>query len=156
VSEAIVSHRDLATLFHEPPLRERREDIPLLVRYFVQQLAQHMNRRIDSTGTKDLNALTRYSWPGNIRELQNVIERAVLLASGPVLHIRLGDEQLAAPAPPDAARVTLADAEREHILSALRKAHWVLGGPNGAAHRLGMKRSTLHWELEKLNITRPD
>jgi formate hydrogenlyase transcriptional activator len=139
-----------------PPLRERREDIPPLVRHFVEQLARRLNRRIESIATEDLNALTRYSWPGNIRELQNVIERAVLLASGPVLHIRLGDEQLAAPAPPDAAPVTLADAEREHILSALREARWVLGGPNGAAHRLGMKRSTLHWKMKKLNITRPD
>src|SRR5262249_43059078 len=139
-----------------PPLRERREDIPLLVRYFVQQLARRMNRRIESIATEDLNALTRYSWPGNIRELQNVIERAVLLASGPVLHVRLGDEQRATPTQPDAAPVTLADAEREHILSALREAHWVLGGPNGAAHRLGMKRSTLHWKMKKLNIARPD
>jgi formate hydrogenlyase transcriptional activator len=138
-----------------PPLRERPEDIPLLVRYFVQQLARRMNRPIESIAADDLNALTRYSWPGNIRELQNVVERAVLLASSPVLHIRLGEEQLAAPAQLDAAPVTLADAEREHILTALRESHWVLGGPNGAAHRLGMKRSTLHWKMKKLNITRP-
>ncbi len=137
-----------------PPLRERREDIPLLVRYFVQQLARRLNRRIESIATEDLNALVRYSWPGNIRELQNVIERAVLLATGPVLHVSLGEEQLV-PAQPDAAPVTLADAEREHILGALREANWVLGGPNGAAQRLGMKRSTLHWKMKKLNINRP-
>jgi formate hydrogenlyase transcriptional activator len=139
-----------------PPLRDRPEDIPLLVRYFVQQLAPRLKRRIESIATDDVNALTRYSWPGNIRELQNVIERAVLLASGPVLHIPLADGQRAAPAQPDAAPVTLADAEREHILSALREADWVLGGPNGAAQRLGMKRSTLHWKMKKLKISRPE
>jgi formate hydrogenlyase transcriptional activator len=95
-----------------PPLRQRREDIPLLVRYFVQQLARRLNRRIESIAAADLDGLTRYSWPGNIRELQNVIERAVLLASGPVLHIRLGGEQSGAPAPPDASPGTLAEAER--------------------------------------------
>jgi formate hydrogenlyase transcriptional activator len=125
-------------------VRPEVEGVDLSLRQVVptRDIALLPGRRIESIAAEDLTALTPYSWPGNIRELQNVIERAVLLASGPVLHVRLGDEQRAAPAQPGAAPVTLADAEREHILSALREARWVLGGPNGAAQRLGMKRSS--------------
>jgi formate hydrogenlyase transcriptional activator len=116
-----------------------------------------MGRRIESIPAPALDALVRYPWPGNVRELQNIIERAVILSPGPSLQIPLGDLHPAAtqaPAPAEAP-VTLADAEREHILGILRETDWVLGGPNGAAARLGMKRSTLQWKLKKLDISRP-
>ena len=135
-----------------PPLRERREDIPLLVRYFVQQYARLMNRRITSIPSETIQTLTRYDWPGNIRELQNFIERAVIVSPGPALqapvrelHRRAGG---AAPA------VTLAAAEREAILKALREANGRVGGEQGAAARLGMKRTTLQAKMRKLGIDR--
>jgi formate hydrogenlyase transcriptional activator len=140
-----------------PPLRERREDIPRLVRHFTQQFARRMGRRVETIPSAVMDALVRYPWPGNVRELQNVIERAVILSPGPSLQVPLGDLQpagtpAAAPAP---AAVTLADAEREHILGALRETGWVVGGPKGAAARLGMKRSTLFKKMQKLGISRP-
>ena len=101
-------------------------------------------------------ALQRYHWPGNIRELENVIERAVILSPGPALHLNLGDLKSRAPAEvPSGATVTLADAERDHILGVLRETGWVLGGPNGAAARLAMKRTTLQSKMKKLGISRP-
>jgi formate hydrogenlyase transcriptional activator len=151
-----------------PPLRERADDIPRLVRHFSQQFARRIGRRIETIPSAVMDALVRYTWPGNIRELQNVIERAVILSSGPALQVPLSDvtlagrasDGLAAPAlarpANEAPPVTLADAEREHILGVLRDTGWVLGGPKGAAARLGMKRSTLHWKLKKLGITRPE
>jgi formate hydrogenlyase transcriptional activator len=139
-----------------PPLRQRHEDVPLLVRYFVQQHARRLKRTVDSIPAEAMTALTRYPWPGNVRELENFIERSVLLSPGPVLRVAVDELKPADDLPSAAAPVTLVDAEREHILSALREADWVLGGPNGAAVRLGMKRSTLHWKMKKLNIRRPD
>ena len=111
-----------------------------------------------SIPTPIMDALVRYPWPGNVRELQNVIERAVILSPGPALHIPPGDLKLGTGAAdmPSGAAVTLADAEREHILRALRAVHWVLRGPNGAAARLGMKRSTLQWKMKKLGLSRPE
>jgi formate hydrogenlyase transcriptional activator len=140
-----------------PPLRERHDDIPRLVRHFTMQFARRIGRRIETIPTEAMDALVRYSWPGNIRELQNMIERAVILSTGPTLQLPLGELRAAAPqAPvPAGAPVTLADAEREHILGALRASDWVLGGPEGAAARLGMKRSTLQWKMKKLGLTRP-
>jgi len=136
-----------------PPLRERPDDIPRLVRHFTQHFAQRMGRRIETIPSAVMDALVRYPWPGNVRELQNVIERAVILSPGPSLQVPPGDLQ--APAPTNAA-VTLADAEREHILAVLRETDWVVGGPKGAAARLGMKRSTLYKKMTKLGISRPE
>jgi formate hydrogenlyase transcriptional activator len=141
-----------------PLLRERPDDIPRLVRHFTQRFARRMGRRIETIPSAIMDALVRYPWPGNVRELQNVIERAVILSPGPSLEVPLGDLQSATTQAlmPTAVAVTLADAEREHILGALRETDWVLGGPKGAAVRLGMKRSTLRWKMKKLGISRPE
>jgi formate hydrogenlyase transcriptional activator len=139
-----------------PPLRERPDDIPRLVRHFTQQFARRMGRRIETIPSAVMEALVRYPWLGNVRELQNVIERAVILSPGPLLQVPSGDLQSAATqvAPPASGAVTLADAEREHILGALRETGGVLGGPEGTAARLGMKRSTLYKKMKKLGISR--
>ena len=141
-----------------PPLRERPDDIPRLVRHFTQRFARRMGRRIESIPSEVMDALARYAWPGNVRELQNVIERAVILSQGPALQVPLSDLQPTEPQArePTSAAVTLADAEREHILGALREADWVVGGPRGAAAQLGMKRSTLLWKMKKLGLSRPE
>jgi formate hydrogenlyase transcriptional activator len=140
-----------------PPLRERRDGIPSLVRLFTQQFARRMGKRIESIPAAVMDALVRYPWPGNVRELQNVIERAVILSRGPALEIPISELQhsSAQAQGQPAAAVTLADAEREHILGALRETGWVVAGPKGAAARLGMKRSTLQKKMKKLAIVRP-
>jgi formate hydrogenlyase transcriptional activator len=140
-----------------PPLRERPDDIPRLVRHFAQRFAQRMGRRIETIPSDVMEALVRYPWPGNIRELQNVVERAVILSPGPSLQIPLGEYQSAAEqaSAATAEAVTLADAERDHILGVLHETGWVVGGPKGAASRLGMRRSTLQWKMKKLGISRP-
>jgi formate hydrogenlyase transcriptional activator len=139
-----------------PPLRDRPEDIPRLVRHFSQKFARRMGRRIETIPTDAMNSLVHYQWPGNVRELENFIERAVILSPGPELRVPLGELTPAVvPSKPHAEAVTLADAEREHILRTLTEAKWVLGGPNGAAARLGMKRSHLQWKMKKLGIFRP-
>jgi formate hydrogenlyase transcriptional activator len=137
-----------------PPLRERAEDIPLLVRYFAQKHARRMDRRIETIPAEEMEALTRYHWPGNVRELENLIERAVILSRGPALHVPLPEERLSGDATA-ASPVTLEAAEREHILHALGETHWVIAGPQGAAARLGMKRTTLQSRMTKLGISRP-
>jgi len=140
-----------------PPLRQRREDIPQLVRHFAQRYARRMGRQVESIPAAIMDALVAYPWPGNVRELQNVIERAVILSRGPALEVPLGDLEPAVTqtAEPTAAAVTLAEAERECILGALRETRWVVAGPKGAAARLGMKRSTLQEKMRKLEISRP-
>lgn len=151
-----------------PALRERPEDIPLLVRHFVQQFSRPLGKVIDAVDSDTMSALTRYPWPGNIRELQNVIERAVILTRGPVLNVRTEDLQAAAQSPSPAVppsdghkapassnrniREALEEAERAQILAALEKANWVVAGVEGAAARLGMKRSTLQSRMQKLGI----
>jgi len=132
-----------------PPLRDRQEDIPLLVRYFVQQYARRMNRKITAIPTESMNALTRYHWPGNIRELQNFIERAVILSTGATLQIPLRELKRGGAS---GAVVTLETAERDAIVRALRDAGGKVAGPAGAAAKLGMKRTTLQAKMRKLGI----
>ena len=136
-----------------PPLRERQEDIPTLVRYFVQKYARRMNRAVETIPTETLDALVRYAWPGNIRELENLIERAVIVSPGPVLRVPLGELELSTE-PLGRDSLTLRAAEREHIIKALVATNWVLAGPRGAAARLGMKRTTLQSKMRKLGIVR--
>ncbi len=138
-----------------PPLRERREDIPVLVRHFAQQFARRMKKRIETIPAETMDVLVEYDWPGNIRELQNLIERAVILSAGPTLDVPL--MTLSPRAPATAARPqpqTLEESDRRHIVAALESTHWVVGGANGAAARLGMKRSTLQFRMRKLGIAR--
>jgi formate hydrogenlyase transcriptional activator len=137
-----------------PPLRQRPEDIALLVRYFAQKYSRRMNKQIESVPAEAMAALTGYSWPGNIRELENLIERAIILSRGSVLEVPLGELRPATESEGGTLQ-TLEAAEREHILRALRESKWVLAGPAGAAARLGMKRTTLQSRIRKLGIQRP-
>jgi formate hydrogenlyase transcriptional activator len=168
------TNRDLATLAAEqrfredlfyrlnvfpitvPPLRERREDIPMLVRHFAQEFARRMKKGIETIPTDTMDALTRYDWPGNIRELQNLIERAVILSPRQTLEVPAAalNGRAAVPARVEAVE-TLQEADRRHIVAALERSNWVLAGPNGAAARLGVKRSTLQFRMRKLGIVRP-
>jgi len=136
-----------------PPLRERREDIPLLVRYFAQRFAKRLRRPVESITRESMEMLCRWPWPGNVRELQNVIERAVILSQGPTLTVPRAEFE--SPAPPTSAPVTLEDAERDHILRALDETGWVIGGAHGAADRLGLKRTSLVSTMRRLGIVRP-
>src|SRR5262245_51094912 len=139
-----------------PPLRERREDIPLLVRHFVAQYARQMRRTIDTIRAATMEALLRYPWPGNIRELQHCIERAVILSPGPVLQVPLDDLRPGPlPSPEPGKLPTLEESDRALILATLKETKWVLGGPKGAAVRLGLNRSTLAFRMKKLGIVRP-
>ncbi len=133
-----------------PPLRERREDIPALVRFFTQRYARKMNRVIEEIPSTSLDALTRYDWPGNIRELQNLVERSLILSPGPVLQIAIPEfvADSGAAAPKDE------DPERQRILEALRLCRGKVGGPGGAAARLGLRRTTLQSRMSKLHIER--
>ena len=139
-----------------PPLRERREDIPLLTRYFVQKHAQRMGRAIDEIPKSAMEALTRYDWPGNIRELQNVLERSVILTHGSTLQIAISDLGLTSRSSvPSSGGSKMSQAtERQAIIRALEDAKGQVGGPDGAAARLGMKRTTLQSRMRKLNIAR--
>jgi formate hydrogenlyase transcriptional activator len=138
-----------------PPLRQRPEDIPPLVRHFVCHYARHLRKRIDTIPAEAMEALTHYHWPGNVRELQNVIERAVILSPGPALHLALDELPRSRPTEGSTALVrTLEEVEREHILRVVRETHGVIGGPQGAAKRLGLRRTTLLYRMEKLGISR--
>jgi formate hydrogenlyase transcriptional activator len=136
-----------------PPLRERCEDIPLLVMHFVRMFAKRMGKQIDEVPAEALEALLRYQWPGNIRELQNFIERSVILTSGNTLRPPLDGLKDTVESKPESA-ITLQDAERNHIRTILKRTRWVVSGANGAAARLGIKRSTLYYRMQKLGISR--
>jgi formate hydrogenlyase transcriptional activator len=141
-----------------PALHQRREDIPLLVRHFVEKYARRMKKQITTVPTKTMTALTEYPWPGNVRELENLIERAVILSRGPDLAVPLSElkqRTRAATARVTAGLTTLEEAERDHILRALQEANWVISGPAGAVTRLGLKRTTLQSKIQRLGITRP-
>ncbi len=138
-----------------PPLRQRREDIPLLVEAFVNDCSRRMNRRVDTVPVETMAALMQYAWPGNVRELQNFVERAVILSPGATLRAPLESLRWAeqvSPAPP----VTLGEAEYNHILKTLIETNWVIGGPKGAAKRLGVNRTTLNSKMRKLGLLRPN
>jgi formate hydrogenlyase transcriptional activator len=136
-----------------PPLRERREDIPSLARFFAQKYAQRLKKRIESIPAKTLTALAEYRWPGNVRELEHFIERAVVLTEGTELEVSFSELNTVASGG-DLRPSTLAAAEREHILRVLEETNWVVGGANGAAARLGMKRTTLQSRMQKLGLSR--
>jgi formate hydrogenlyase transcriptional activator len=139
-----------------PPLRERVDDIPILAWHFVKKYARHMSKRIEKILPEDMDALVHHGWPGNVRELQNVVERSVVVSNGTTLALSRPTETKhhidtsAASSSP-----TLAEAERELILQVLRNTDWVLGGPHGAAVRLGVKRTTLLYKMRRLGIGRP-
>jgi len=134
-----------------PPLRERVQDIPLLTEFFVAKCAASLNKPIDVIPDEVMAVLKARDWPGNIRELQNFIERAVLYSPGSVLRLRL-DLKPEVKQNPESASRTLADADREHILETLEEADWLIGGRKGAANRLGLPRTTLLYKMRKLGI----
>ena len=136
-----------------PPLRERREDIPALVSHFVERYGRRMGKQIEHIPPDIMSALSSHPWPGNIRELQNFIERSVIVTSGNVLCSPLTSLKNAAETESQEA-TTLEDAERNHIRKVLEQTRWVVSGPNGAAARLGIKRSTLYFRMQKLGISR--
>jgi formate hydrogenlyase transcriptional activator len=133
-----------------PPLRDRRDDIPLLVAHFVNTYAQRMNKHIETIPSDAMSALLDHEWPGNIRELQNFVERSVILTTGRILNPPIPELFRRGRAAP---RATLRECEREHILKAVEAANWVIAGPHGAAARLGVARSTLMYRMRKLAIT---
>jgi len=168
------THRDLAAMvklgaFREdlyyrlkvfpiqvPALRQRNEDIPRLVRHFTALYAQRMNKRIDVIPPETMDALMRYQWPGNVRELQNFIERAVILSPQSILRAPISELEPFQPHKESNLPMNgLAEVERDHILRALEASNWVIGGRNGAAERLGMKRTSLVYRMKKLGISRP-
>ena len=136
-----------------PPLRARREDIPLLAAHFVEIYGRRMGKQIEDVPTETMSALSSYPWPGNIRELQNFIERSVILSVGSELRAPLAELKRSLEVESIGA-ITLEEAERDHILKTLEYTRWVVAGPNGAAVRLGMKRSTLYFRMQKLGISR--
>jgi len=137
-----------------PELRERKEDIPLLVRYLVQKFARRMNKQVETIPAETMNALASWEWPGNVRELENFIERSVILSQGPILRVPLVELNLATE--DSHSDSTLESLQRENIIRVLRETGGVLGGPRGAAARLGLKRTTLQYKMQKLGIAREE
>jgi formate hydrogenlyase transcriptional activator len=161
LAKLVRQHRYRADLFYRlnvfpitlPPLRDRLEDIPRLVRHFVARFAARMDKQFTCIPDSVLDALRRHDWPGNIRELQNVIERAVIVSPGPILHLPFEVVEDFAGAHQLSTILSLADAERDHILRVLRDVNWVIGGTRGAAQRLGLPRTTLVYKMQKLGIS---
>ncbi|MCS6304252.1 MAG: sigma 54-interacting transcriptional regulator [Nitrospira sp.] len=138
-----------------PPLQERPDDIPLLVRHFAQKFSQRMKKHVETIPSEAMKALQNYSWPGNVRELENFVERAVILTHGSDLYVSLAELKPTPSHVEHSMAITLEQAEREHILRTLRESSWVIGGTTGAAAKLGMKRTTLQSKMQKLGIARP-
>jgi formate hydrogenlyase transcriptional activator len=136
-----------------PPLRERGEDIPTLVKFFTKRYARKFGKTITSISSKSMEGLCRYAWPGNVREIENFIERCVILSQGSTLEVPLGELKSFDIKAAQAA--TLVEVERQHILRALEQSNWVISGPAGAASKLGMKRTSLQYKMQKLGIARP-
>jgi transcriptional regulator with GAF, ATPase, and Fis domain len=163
LQESVRSESFRADLFYRlnvfplevPPLRERREDIPLLVNFFISRFGKSLGKEIRGVSQKSMASLTQYHWPGNIRELQNVIERAAVLSKGPIVQVDdtvlRADETVEG----DSAVDTLENVERRHILRALGETQWVIHGKKGAAEILGINPSTLRSRMEKLGIRKP-
>jgi formate hydrogenlyase transcriptional activator len=168
------THRDLAAMVRQgtfredlyyrlnvfpvyvPSLRERAEDIPRLVCHFTALYARQMNKVIEEIPSDTMDALVRYPWPGNVRELQNFVERAVILSSRNILRAPIAElDRFPARMSADHSRMSLAELGRDHILRVLEATDWVVGGSNGAANRLGMKRTTLLYKMQKFQISRP-
>ena len=139
-----------------PPLRERKEDIPLLVRHFVRQFAERMDRHIESIPHATMDALRAWPWPGNVRELENLMERSVILSQGEVLRVPLWELRAQTSASEPVHDQSLDTAERQHILRVLRETKGKISGPDGAARRLGLKRTTLQSKMDRLKIKRQD
>ena len=137
-----------------PPLNQRKEDIPLLVRHFVRNRSNSKNKTIDAIPSETMDALVNYDWPGNVRELENVIERAMILSAGPILKVRLSELFGGRPPGPAAPLETLEKIEEKHIIAVLRHTNWVVAGPSGAARVLGVKRTTLQAKMQRLGIRR--
>jgi formate hydrogenlyase transcriptional activator len=164
LANAIAEHEFRSDLFYRlsvfpirvPALRERREDIPLLVRYFVRKFARRMERQIETVPKETMKALTAWSWPGNVRELENLMERSVILSRGTALHVPVSEMRAESRAAVPHTNHSLENAEREHILHVLRQTKGVIAGPDGAAARLGLKRTTLQSKMQRLKITRRD
>ena len=137
-----------------PPLRDRAQDIPQLVRHFASRYARKMNRKIETIPPEVMNALVRYSWPGNVRELQNFVERAVILSRTPILRAPVGELEPSEPNPQTKTTSASGQSERDQILQALEESKWVVGGPHGAAARLGLARTSLVYKMQKFGISR--
>lgn len=160
LEKSVLEHEFRSDLFYRlnvfpvrmPSLRERRQDIPMLARYFVQRYARRMSRHIETIPAETMNVLMNWHWPGNVRELENFIERSVILSEGSALRAPLAE--LSAHSKSFSSDHTLEAAEREHIIRVLRETHGLISGPDGAAHRLGLKRTTLQSKMQRLKITR--
>ena len=139
-----------------PALRERREDIPLLVRHFVRKFALRMDRNLETIPRETMKALAAWSWPGNVRELENLMERSVILSEDKTLRVPISELRIHSAGNADQGDHTLDSAERRHILQVLRKTGGVVSGPHGAAKRLGLKRTTLQSKMQRLKIKRSD
>ena len=164
LEESVAQHQFRSDLFYRlsvfplriPPLRERSEDIPQLVRHFVRKFSEKVGRQIESVPKETMDALSQWSWPGNVRELENLMERSVILSQGKALQVPLTELQ-GPPRKVDGQKAeNLGDAEREHIVRVLRETRGVISGPNGAARRLGLKRTTLQSKIRRLQISRSD